>query len=125
MKYPKQIGLCIDMLYEMRAERLAAQKQVDSMKKDEAALEEHILKVFGKSELNGAKGSVATAAIKTIRTANLTDWDAFVAWVAKTKSWDCLRKQPAVTAVKERWDDGKEVPGVEPFDKIDLSLTKV
>lgn len=124
-KYPKAIGTCIDKLYTMRAERLAAQKVVDKMKKDEQDLEDHILKQFGKSELNGAKGSVATAAVKTIRTVNLTDWDQFVAWVAKTKAWDCLRRQPSVTAVKERWEAGDQVPGTEPFDKIDLSLTKV
>ena len=72
MKYPKAVGACIDQLYTMRAERLAAQKEVDAMKKQEADLEEHILKQFGKAELNGAKGSVATAAIKTVRTLNLS-----------------------------------------------------
>jgi hypothetical protein len=123
-KYPKALGAAIDLLYEQRAARLALQKKVDEMKVDEADLADHILNSFTKEELNGSKGKLAVAAIKHTTTVNTTDWDVFLAYCVKTKSWDMLRKQPTVAAVKARWDAGKEVPGVEPFIKIDLSLTK-
>lgn len=123
-QYPKTIGACIDMLYEQRAKRLDLQKVIDNAKKEEAKLEAHIIDTFGKSEIRGAKGDVATAAVKTDVVVELQDWDAFVRWVAATKSFDCLRKQPGATAIKERWDNGEQVPGVAPFQKISLSLTK-
>lgn len=125
VKYPKSIGACIDMLYEQRAERLKLQKIVDNAKAEETKLEEHILNSFGKQELNGAKGDVAVAAIKRDTTLNVTDWDSLRDWVVKTKSWDVLRKQPSSTAIKERWNNKEEIPGVEPFVKVSLSLTKV
>lgn len=125
VKYPKSIGACIDMLYEQRAERLELQKIVDNAKAEEAKLEEHIINSFGKQELNGAKGDVAIAAVKRDTVLNVTDWDGLLAWVVKTKSWDVLRKQPSSTAIKARWNNHEEVPGVEPFVKVSLSLTKV
>ena len=124
MKYPRALGAAIDLLYTQRAARLDAQKAVDLMKEEEAKLADHILNTFTKEELNGSKGQLAVAAIKHTVTINTTDWDAFLAYCVKTKSWDMLRKQPTVAAVKARWDEGKQIPGVEPFTKIDLSLTK-
>jgi hypothetical protein len=123
-KYPASIGACIDLLYENRAKRLEANKVVVAMKAEEAMLEDHILATFAKSELRGAKGDICTAAIKMDVTVNVTDWDKYLAYAVKDKAWDMLRKQPTVESVKARWADGKEVPGVEPFTKISLSLTK-
>ena len=80
---------------------------------------------FGKQELNGAKGDIATAAVKRDTVLNVTDWDSLRDWIVKTKSWDVLRKQPSSTAIKERWANKEEIPGVEPFVKVSLSLTKV
>ncbi len=125
VKYPKALGACVDQLYEARAARLSLNAQVEAMKVAEAALEDHILNKFGKDEIRGAKGDVATAAIKMDTTVNTTDWDAYRDYVVKHKAWDMLRKQPATTAVKARWANGEAVPGVEPFTKISLSLTKV
>lgn len=123
-EYPKAMGGCVDRLYTLRAERLQLQHEVDEMKSDEKDLETHILNTFTKEELRGAKGDVATAAIKRTTSVVLNDWDAFVKYVVETESWDLLRKQPASNAVKARWDDKVEVPGTEPFVSIGLSLTK-
>lgn len=124
VKYPKQIGACIDLLYQNRAERLEFNKTLDNMKAAEAALEEHILNQFTKDELRGAKGDYATASVKVDQVVNVTDWDAYLAYAVKNKYWDLVRRQPASLAVKERWKNGVEVPGVEPFGKVSLSLTK-
>jgi hypothetical protein len=124
-KYPASLGACIDLLYERRRERLDEQKKIDALKLSEDDLESYIINTFSKQDLDGGKGRVAVAAIKRLTTVNTTDWDGFIAYVAKKKAWDLLRRQPSVSAVKERWEAGVEVPGVEPFHKISLSLTKV
>lgn len=124
-KYPKSVGACVDLLYQRRAERLAVQARVEELKADEADLERHIFNTFGKQELRGAKGTVASASIKEENVPTMEDWEAFRAWVVKTKSWDLLQKRLSSTAVRERWNAGKEVPGVGVFHKMSLSLTKV
>ena len=92
-EYPKTIGACIDMLYEQRAVRLQLQKTIDNAKAEEAKLQDHIIETFGKSEIRGAKGDVATAAIKSEVVVTLEDWDTFLAGVIKAEALleECFR----------------------------------
>jgi hypothetical protein len=124
IKFPKSLGECIDVLYSKRADRLHAQKTVDAMKAEEALYEEHILNTFTKSDLNGAKGNLATAGIKHNTVYNVADWDTFLADVRKKKAWDCLQKRLTTTAVAARFDNGKPLAGVEVFEKVSLTLNK-
>lgn len=123
-KFPKSLGACIDKLYGLRAKRLAAQKKVDAMGSMETAYENHILNTFAKADLDGAKGKTATAGIKRQTIYAIKDWEEFTTFVAKTKQWDLMRKQAGSTACRERYENGEEIPGIEPIAKISLSLTK-
>ena len=124
-KYPKSVGACVDLLYQRRAERQALAKQLEDLKSEETELENHIFNAFGKQELRGAKGTIATASIKEDNVPTIEDWDVFFEHVKKTKSWDMLQRRLSTTAVRERWKSNKEVPGVGVFHKMSLSLTKV
>lgn len=124
-KFPATLGACIDELYKKRAERLELEKQVDVLKEGENEYTAHILDNFGKTELAGAKGDIATASIKRTTVYQLDNWDAFIAYVDKKEAWELLRKQPGATACKERFEAGEPIPGITPFIKIGLSLTKV
>lgn len=124
-KYPKSVGACVDLLYQRRAERQALAKQLSDMASEETELENHIFNAFGKQELRGAKGAIATASIKEDNVPTIEDWDVFFEHVKKTKSWDMLQRRLSTTAVRERWKSNKEVPGVGVFHKMSLSLTKV
>lgn len=124
IKFPKAIGACIDAMYETRAKRLELQRQADAMKAIETQYEEHILNSFDKDELKGAKGDVATAGIIRKTVYEIKDWPTFTEYVSETKQWDLLQKRVGATACAERFANNEEVPGVEPFTKITLSLTK-
>lgn len=121
---PQTIGGCIDALYKARAERLALSKKVDEAKAVEAMFEDHILNTFNKSDLEGAKGELATASIKRSTVYQLEDWPTFIAYVSEQKAWELLRKQPGSTACKEHFENGQPIPGIKPYQKIDLSITK-
>jgi hypothetical protein len=124
IEFPTTVGACIDALYEARAKRLDYQREVDAMGEVERAYEAHILNTFDKTELRGAKGSIASASIKNTIVYQISDWDKFTAFVAETGAWELMRKQPGSRACAERFDAGNEVPGIEAFHKIGLSLTK-
>jgi len=124
IQFPTTIGGCIDALYEARAKRLSLSKEVDAAKEVEAQYEAHILNTFDKSELTGARGELATASIKKTVVYQLSDWDSFIAYVDKNNAWELLRRQPGSTACKERFENGDVIPGITPFTKVDLSLTK-
>lgn len=123
-KFPKTIGEAIDQLYGMREARLDLSKKVDEMKSQEAALSEYITTQFEKSKIDGAKGDIATAAIKRSVSAKVEDWDKFVGYVVKNKAFDLLHRRVTVEAAKARWTEGKEIPGVSQIPVESLSVSK-
>jgi hypothetical protein len=122
--FPTAIGACIDALYELRAKRLEAQKAVDITKALEKQYEDHILNTFTKMELNGAKGDMATAGVSKGTVYQISDWDLFTEYVAANNAWELMRKQPTAGACAERFANGVEIPGIEAFQQIKLTLNK-
>ena len=124
-KLPKSLAVCADMLYETRAKRLAVQKEVDALQAVESALREHLIANLPKSEATGVSGKVANAKIITDKLPRVTDWEAVHAYIKKTGAFELMQKRLSNEAVQERWDAGKKIPGVEEYQVVKVSLTKV
>ena len=122
---PKTLGACADMLYAIKAERAAAQKIIDEIETREKQLKEHLIQTLPKSEASGISGAVAKVAVVTKEVPQVKDWAKFYAYVAKTKQFELLQKRLSDGAIKERWEAGKAIPGVESFRATTISLTKV
>ena len=125
LKMPTTIGTTIDLLWSLREARKSAEAAVNEIKEKEAAVEAHLMNNFDRSGLDGAKGKYGLATLKHSTVADVTDWPAFYRYIQKNKAWELLQKRPAITAIRERWDANKSIPGVEPKEVVQLSLTKV
>ena len=123
-KFPKAMGACADKLYEVRQKRLAMQKEIDEVEAEEKALKEHIINNLPKSD-SGAAGKVARVSVVTKDVPQVKDWDAFYKYVSRTKSFDLLQRRLSDAAVKERWENKNDIPGVEAFTVVSVSLNKV
>ena len=124
-KFPKAMGACADRLYELKAKRLAGQKLVDEVEAEEKALKAHIINTLPKSEASGVAGAIARVTVVTRDEPQIEDADAFHKYVVKTKRWDLMQNRLSPAAVKELWENGKEVDGVKRFQVVTLSLNKV
>lgn len=64
------------------------------------------------------------ARVTTKRKPVIGDWDKVLAYIGETGRYDFLRKQLAERAVLDTpdWD---KLPGIEGFNALDLSITKV
>jgi hypothetical protein len=124
-KFPKALGACADKLFELRNKRLAEQKKVDEISAEESALKNHIIENLPKSEASGVAGKLARVTVVTKQIPQVKDWDAFYKYVKKTGSFDLMQKRLTDAAIKERWEAGKEVPGVEHFNAVSVSINKV
>jgi hypothetical protein len=124
-KFPKALGACADRLFELRNKRLAMQKDVDAVASEEAALKNHIIDNLPKSEASGVAGKLARVTVVTKQIPQVKDWDAFYKYVKKTGSFDLMQKRLTDAAIKERWEAGKEIPGVEHFNAVSVSINKV
>lgn len=124
-KPPKDLGTCADMLYDLRAQRAEAQRVVDAIEAQEKQLKEHIIDTLPKSNLEGVSGHVANIRVNRKIVPTVKDWDKLYAYVHKNKAWHLLQRRVADAAVKELWEAKKKVPGVEEFQAITVSCTKL
>ena len=125
LKLPKTLAGCADRLYELKGLKSKAAAVVAEMENEEKAIREHLINNLPKSEASGVAGRVARVTIETKTVPTVEDWDAFYAYVAKTKSFDLLQRRLGEGAIKERWDAGKAVPGVGKFKAVTISLNKI
>jgi hypothetical protein len=118
------MGACADLLYSTREQRLLAQRIVDDLAKRESAIREHIINTLPKTD-TGASGKLARVSVITKQVPQVHDWDKFYAYVKKTGQFELMQRRLSDTAIRERWDNGRQIPGVEPFGVVSVSINKV
>ena len=125
MKLPKTLGACADMLYTLRAQRLLAEQVVKDAKANEDALRKHIIAQLPKSEATGVAGNIARATITRRNVPTVNDWDALHRHILETEEFDLLQRRVSTSAAAERWSHGVDIPGVERYVSLDVSVTKL
>ena len=124
-KLPKTLAACADLLYQTKAARLLLAKQVDDLAKRETLLKDHLIDNLPKGDASGIAGKVARVSVETKVIPKVEDWDKLHTFIKKTGAWELLGRTISATAVKERWEAKKVVPGVGTFNAFTVSCTKV
>jgi len=122
MKFPKSMSACADLLYDLRQERLAADKVAAKLKGDEQALIDHIIDNLPKDS-GGAVGKHHKVEVYTDQKLVVKDWDELYKYIKRTGKFELLQRRLGEGAAQELVDDRKKVPGVEPFTVVKISLT--
>jgi hypothetical protein len=124
-RMPKSIGLCADEYAHVRELRLSMQKVVDAVAEREREIREHIIDNLSKSDDTGAAGKRYRAQVVTKPVPQVKDWPALWQHILRTRRFDLLQKRLAERAVKDAWEEGSEIPGVEKFNAVEVSITKI
>lgn len=123
------IGMVVDLLYEIRGLKKLVNTITspfdDIVQPAEKALEEHFINTLAVGESSGVQGQMARVQITESIIPVVEDWEKFYKHIAKTKSFELLNRAVNRTAVQERWDDRKQVPGVGSFHAKKVSCTKL
>lgn len=114
----------IERLGQLRDERKELEKQAEALKKQERELEDEVLRSFRAGDLESVQTAHYAAGRQVAVKPSVHDWDAFYDYIWRSGDPSLLQKRPGEGAIKERWDQGEEVPGVEPFHKVSLYLRK-
>lgn len=124
LKIPDTLGACADLLFDIREERYRLQKLVTAQEEKETLLKEHILRTMDAD--TSVVGGLRYKAERVRKSKPVVrDWEALWKYVYRNKASEFLQRRIADGAIQERWDAGKKIPGVEPFQYVTLSLTKV
>lgn len=121
-KHPAQKA---DARFTTRERRLALQKVVDELQAQETALNEWFIENLSKSEATGVAGKLARVQLGSKMIPQVEDWEVFYAHVKKTGEFELLQRRLSETAIKERLEAGKPVPGTKFFHAVTVSCTKI
>ena len=118
------LGEAIDSLYEARAKRLAAAKEVKELQALETAAKAEVFAQLKEAGLEKASGKLATAGLTTEDVPYIKDWKAVYGYIKENDRFDLLQKRIGTVAWRDLFKDGILVPGTEAGVDTDLSLTK-
>lgn len=113
-----------DKWWALRARRLEMEKEVADVKKEENQ---------AKAALIASLVSTGTTAIggKNVRVSHIvkvkpiaTDWSKVWQWAVDNDAPDLFQRRLGEKAVKERWEDDTNIPGIEEFLVDDISYSK-
>lgn len=89
------------------------------------ALRETLINEFTAAELS----STTAAGLRVTRTQSMVptivDRLKFFAYAARKANWDLLKNGVSTEAWRERMEAKKVVPGVEPFNRVGISVTRL
>lgn len=116
------IGPTIDKLNALRESKRGLEAQIKDIEAKYSVLETELLEKLEAEGTDKGAGKTASVSVSTSVVGNVTDWAAFEAYVIKTKYTHLFQRRLSDAAVRELFDQGKKVPGVEPFTKKRLNL---
>jgi hypothetical protein len=119
---PPSTGSLIDQHWAAREEKRRLEEQVKAVEKTIAELDTQLLERMDAEGLEKATGTKATASISKSVVADVQDWDAFWAFIAKKKFFHLVQRRVSDPAYRELLEAGTAVPGVQPFPKRKLNL---
>jgi hypothetical protein len=118
------VGEIIDLLYARRNARLEQERQTKVLKAEEAVCKAAIIAKLEAVGLDGGKGHDAIAAVYITEMPKPEDWDAIEEYVVLNDSFDIFQRRLSPVAIRARWEQGLEIPGISKVDVTELSITK-
>lgn len=114
-----------DLYYTKRQERLDLQKKVDDLEKAEKELKAELIDALRSQDATGVGGQLCRVTLVVKQVPQAVDWDEVWKYITRRKAYDLVQRRLSETAVRERWNDHVEIPGIVAFPVSDLSINKV
>lgn len=121
------IGQLLDQLAKQRKIKADLDAKVKDVEGVINNLKLEILNALQNSGMSKASSKLLTVSVKQDVVPEVTDWDAFYAFIKKNNYFHLLQRRVSTAAWKELYEQlsakKKEVPGTQPFVKVDLGIT--
>lgn len=118
-----EMSLLVDRFIQARRNRLAMQRDVDLLQKEENLLKEQIIADLTRTKIPVIGGQRGTVKLNEKIKPIAGDWPKLYAYVKQEDAFDLLQRRLLESAVKARWDEGITIPGVQEFKVFDLSIS--
>ncbi len=131
------LGAAVDKMWKLREQKRALEAKLklveidikggeitgpDGLPLTVIGIEETVFGLLDAQDTRKAEGKSASVSITETVVANVENWAALWAWIAKTKNFHLVQKRVSDPGMRELWALGKVVPGTQPFTKRTLAL---
>lgn len=115
------IGKTIDKIFSLRKKKAELEAAVKDVEGQIALLDAEVLEALEASGVEKTATKHGTVSISTSTVAQVTDWDAFLAYIYRNKYGHLLQRRVSDPAWRELVERGKKVPGTTGFTKKRLN----
>lgn len=116
------IGQATDEMWALREKKRELEASVKEVETKMKELEGVVFDLMDAQDTRRAEGKSASVSINESTVGNVEDWDAVWTYIAKNKYFHLVQRRLSDPALRELWELGKVVPGVQPFKKRTLSV---
>jgi hypothetical protein len=122
-------GALADWLYDLRQARgvlgTVTAAFEDVLPAIIKGIDDHFVKTLKVGESSGVQGMRSRVQVTDTPIPQVADWEKFYAHIKKTGNFELLNRAVNRAAVKERWEQKRQVPGVTAFHAKTVSCTKL
>ena len=113
----------LQLYFETRQRRLKLQREADELEQQEKDILYELTKTYTTAQVDHKESGFRLKAVRK-EVPLVTDWAATLEYVKTTGQVDLLQKRLTDSAVKARWDNGIDVPGVTRTSKYTVTITQ-
>jgi hypothetical protein len=114
----------IDELFALRESKRVLEAQVKEIESRVSEIKAELIPRFQDEGTQSTATKTASVTLTETVLPQVTDWDAFYAFIKDTDSFYLLERRPASTAWRELHNADMTPPGTQAFTKFDLNLRK-
>lgn len=118
----RELADLVDVYVDLREARLKLEREADKIKDKEVAAKAQLLETLREQGVGGVAGKRYRATLVTKEVPQVMDWDRLYDHIRATGEFEFLQRRLSGPAVRERWENSVEVPGVGPVEVTDLSI---
>lgn len=118
------LGASIDQLWSLRKRIQDCEKEARELKAEFSQIETKLLRDFGDEGIDGSKGGKAVASIRTAKFPTIKNRAKLERFILKNRALDLFQNRLSSKAYFDRLENGEDVPGVEVFERVGISLRK-
>lgn len=122
---PRELGELADKYWQTKEARLIADKAAQDLKEAESAIFAKLISEMREENISVIGGQNVSLKLQISDEPVITDWTTFYEHLKTEDDLSLLQRRLSASAIKERWADGQQVPGVGTFPVYKLSKSKV
>ena len=119
------MGELADEWWTLRASRLTIEKEVAKIREQESKGKSALLQSLTENKVTSVGGQKVRVTHVVKDKPSVSDWSVFYEYIQQTGSFDLLQRRVGERAVKDRWDDGVKIPGIESYPIDEISYSKM